>query len=67
MGEDCPAMGGGGVFMPIGKYKDFASCVAAMKRKGKTEESAQRICGKIEQDTQKSKLENRIIKATKDE
>lgn len=34
--------------MPIGPYKNFASCVAAQKRKGHDEESSKKICGEIE-------------------
>lgn len=34
--------------MPIGPYKNFADCVAAQKSKGKSEESAKKICGSIE-------------------
>lgn len=35
--------------MPIGPYKDFDACVSAQKRKGKSDESAKKICGAIEQ------------------
>jgi len=41
--------------MPVGPYKTFSSCVAAQKRKGKSEQSARKICGEIEQKTKKSK------------
>ena len=34
--------------MPIGPYKNFASCVAAQKKKGKSDESAKKICGFLE-------------------
>ena len=34
--------------MPIGPYKNFAACVAAQRRKGKSEEAAKKICGEIE-------------------
>lgn len=41
--------------MPLGnKYKTFARCVAAQKRKGKSEQSARRICGHIEKMTKKN-------------
>lgn len=43
--------------MPIGPYKNFASCVAAQKRKGKSEESARKICGEIEQRSKKNDKE----------
>lgn len=35
--------------MPIGPYPDFAACVAAQKRRGKSDESAHKICGYLEQ------------------
>ena len=34
--------------MPIGPYADFAACVAAQKKKGKSDEAAHKICGYIE-------------------
>jgi hypothetical protein len=34
--------------MPIGPYPDFAACVAAQKRRGKSDEAAHKICGYIE-------------------
>lgn len=37
--------------MPIGPYADFATCVAAQKRRGKSDLSARKICGSIEQKT----------------
>lgn len=33
--------------MPMGKYKDFASCVAAKRKEGMSKESAEKYCGKI--------------------
>ena len=48
--------------MPIGPYKNFAACVAAQKRKGHSDESAKKICGKIEK-LSKEKSEKRIDKA----
>lgn len=35
--------------MPIGPYPDFAACVAAQKKRGKSDESAHKICGYLEQ------------------
>src|SRR6266498_382253 len=35
--------------MPIGGYPDFGTCVAAQKKKGKSDESAKKICGFLEQ------------------
>ncbi len=34
--------------MPVGPYKTFGSCVAAQKRKGKSDEAARKICGEVE-------------------
>jgi len=49
--------------MPIGPYKNFAECVAAQMKKGKSKESAQKICGAIEKKTkQKKELELRIAR-----
>lgn len=31
----------------MGKYPNFAACVAAQKKKGKSDESAHKICGEI--------------------
>lgn len=36
---------------PVGEYPDFDSCVLAQIEQGHDEESARRICGKIEQQT----------------
>lgn len=36
-----------GVSMPMGPYKNFAACVAAQKKKGRSDEAAHRICGEI--------------------
>jgi hypothetical protein len=33
--------------MPMGKYPNFAACVAAQKKKGLSADSAKRYCGKI--------------------
>src|SRR6185312_4835690 len=35
--------------MPIGPYKDFQACVSAQVNKGKSEESAKKICGALEE------------------
>jgi len=35
--------------MPLGDYPNFAACVADQKKKGKSEKSAQKICGYLEQ------------------
>lgn len=37
--------------MPVGPYTTFAECVTSQKHKGKSEESARKICGAIEQKT----------------
>lgn len=34
--------------MPVGSYATFGQCVGAMRRKGKSRESAQKICGSME-------------------
>jgi len=39
--------------MPLGPYKTFAQCVAAQKKKGKSEASARKICGEIEKRSKK--------------
>jgi len=41
--------------MPVGPFKTFGSCVAAQKRKGKSDLSARKICGAIEKKTKKGK------------
>jgi hypothetical protein len=40
--------------LPIGPYKDFDDCVKAQLKKGKSEESAKKICGALEQRTSES-------------
>jgi hypothetical protein len=40
--------------MPLGPYSTFAQCEAAQIKKGKSKESAARICGQIEKNTQES-------------
>lgn len=39
--------------MPVGPYETFDKCVAAQKKKGKSDESARKICGAIEQNMKK--------------
>ena len=34
--------------MPLGKYVDFGECVQAQKMKGKSDEIARAICGKMQ-------------------
>ena len=36
--------------MPLGPYSDFGQCVQAQKMKGKSDESARAICGKMQAD-----------------
>jgi hypothetical protein len=43
--------------MPIGDYKNFGECVADQIKKGHSEESAKKICGKIEQNTKENAAE----------
>jgi len=43
--------------MPIGPYKDFGACVVAQKKKGRSDESAKKICGEIEKRTKEGKGE----------
>jgi hypothetical protein len=40
--------------MPIGPYPDFAACVAAQKKRGKSDEAAHKICGYIEHQVKKA-------------
>lgn len=37
--------------MPLGPYKDFYECVKDQMNKGRNEEAARKICGKIEKNT----------------
>lgn len=50
--------------MPLGPYKDFAACVADHVKKGKSEESAKKICGAMERDLSKVDL---LVLAKSDE
>lgn len=34
--------------MPLGPYKNWNECIAAQRKKGHSENSANRICGEIE-------------------
>jgi hypothetical protein len=34
--------------MPFAGFKNFAACVAAQKKKGKSDESAKKICGALQ-------------------
>lgn len=47
--------------MPVGPYADFGTCVGAQRKKGYSQDSARKICGKIEQNTIKSKQKNASI------
>jgi hypothetical protein len=50
--------------MPIGPYKDWAECIADQKSKGHGDESARKICGKIEANTRNETMaiDARIIR-----
>jgi hypothetical protein len=41
--------------MPLGPYKKWSDCVRAQRRKGKSKDSAAKICGTIESNTRKAK------------
>lgn len=41
--------------MPVGPYDTFEECVKAQKAKGKSEESARKICGTIEKKSKESR------------
>ena len=38
--------------MPLGRWKSFGQCVGAQKRMGYSDESARKICGKIQAETE---------------
>jgi hypothetical protein len=38
--------------MPLGRWKTFSDCVGAQKRMGKSDDSARKICGKIQAETE---------------
>ena len=42
--------------MPLGPYEDFGQCVQAQKMKGKSDESARAICGKMQADIEGEKF-----------
>ena len=48
--------------MPFAGFKDFSACVASMKKKGYTGDSPQKICGKLQaqSEAKKKKLEAEI-------
>ena len=48
--------------MPIGTFKDFGACVSAQKAKGKSDESARKICGHIEKMSKKKEGKTDIMK-----
>jgi hypothetical protein len=41
--------------MPIGPYPDFAACVTAQRKRGKSDIAARKICGTIEQNVKHHK------------
>ena len=41
--------------MPIAGFKNFSACISAQVKKGKSRDSARRICGKIEANTRKAR------------
>lgn len=45
--------------MPVGPYKTFAACIAAQKKKGKSDEAARKICGKMQKTSHDSKKEKK--------
>lgn len=50
--------------MPVGPYATFGACVAAQKRKGRSDESARKICGKIEQNERQARNANQQLPAS---
>lgn len=44
--------------MPIGKYKNFGDCIRAQGVKGKSLDSAQKICGEMEKKSRGEKMSN---------
>lgn len=53
--------------MPVGPWETFGQCVGAQKRKGYGDESARKICGKIEQQTNSSREGSIDYEAIKDD
>ena len=47
--------------MPFAGYKDFSSCVAAQKKKGKSDESARKICGYLQKKAEGKNLSDEEI------
>ena len=44
------------VMKPFGKWKNFADCVSDMKSRGYSEDSAKRICGKLQSELEKQRF-----------
>lgn len=44
------------IIMPFAGYKDFNTCVAAQKKKGKSDDSAKKICGAIKKKAEGQEL-----------
>lgn len=47
--------------MPFAGYKNFAACVAAQKKKGKSDKSAKKICGYLKNKTEGKDLSTEEI------
>lgn len=50
------------VDMPVGPYSTFGACVAAQRDKGKSAQSARRICGWLEQQVRKADFADTVPK-----
>jgi len=51
--------------MPIGPYETFGECLAAQQKKGKSKDSASKICGEMEKrSTQQQKQEGSLCNNT---
>ena len=48
--------------MPFAGFKDFEDCISQMKSDGKSDESANNICGALKRDFEKESLKERINK-----
>lgn len=46
--------------MPVGPYATFGECVASQRRRGRSEESARRICGEIESEQEQQMSKDRL-------
>ena len=55
------------VMKPFGKWKDFYDCVRDMDSRGYSEESAKRICGKLQAELEHKKQERRAGRPKTDE